>query len=66
MLQTGAFWFRSEKTIRRLSFLGSPFWFVYNFLSRAYGSSIGDLMTMVSIGAAIVRYDVTGKKNKEQ
>ena len=63
LLQTGAFWFRSEKTIRRLSFLGSPFWFVYNLLSRAYGSSIGDLMTMVSIGTAIVRYEVMGKKN---
>ena len=24
-----------EKTIRRVSLLGSPFWFVYNFLSKA-------------------------------
>jgi hypothetical protein len=64
LLQTGAFWFRNERVIRRLSFIGSPFWFVYNFLSRAYGSSVGDLMTMVSIGTAIIRYDLPRKRKK--
>lgn len=61
-LHTSAFWITDEKNIRCVSFLGSPFWFVYNFANRAYGSSIGDLLTMASIGIAIYRYDI--KKTK--
>ena len=56
LLHTGAFWITSEKIIRRISFAGSPFWFVYNFLSRAYFSSVGDLLTMCSIVIAMVRH----------
>ena len=65
LLHTSAFWIDDEKTIRRVSFLGSPFWFAYNFLSRAYPSCIGDLLSMVSIGVAMVRYG-DFKKNKEE
>lgn len=60
LLHTSAFWMTNEKIIRRVSLLGSPFWFVYNFLSRAYGSALGDILTMCSIVIAMVRY-----KNKE-
>ena len=46
--------------MRRLSVLskevGSPFWFAYNFLSRAYGSAIGDVLTIVSIIIAMIRH----------
>ena len=56
LLHTGAFWLRDERIIRRISLLGSPFWFVYNLISRAYGSCIGDLLTMVSIVVAMVKY----------
>ena len=58
ILHTSALWLTKEKTIRRISFLGSPFWLIYNLASRAYGSAIGDILTMVSIGTAIYRYDV--------
>ena len=61
VLHTDAFWISDEKTIRRVSLLGSPFWFVYNFFSRAYGSAAGDVLTMCSIGIAIVRYRNTEK-----
>ena len=63
ILHTGAFWLNNEKTIRIVSFLGSPFWLVYNFSSAAYGSAIGDILTMVSIGLAIYRYDIIKKNN---
>lgn len=63
MLHTGAFWMTDEATIRRVSFLGSPFWLIYNIASRAYGSALGDIFTMVSIMFAILRYDVWRKKN---
>ena len=56
LLHTGAFWLDDERKIRRVSFLGSPFWLVYNFASGAYGSCIGDVLSMVSIVIAMVRY----------
>ena len=61
ILHTSAFWITEEKTIRKVSFLGSPFWLVYNLVSHAYGSAIGDILSMVSIGMAIYRYDIKGK-----
>lgn len=57
VLHTGAFWLDDEKTIRKVSFLGCPFWLLYNFISGAYGSCIGDILSMVSIGVAMYRYD---------
>lgn len=56
LLHTGAFWITNEKTIRIISLAGSPFWFVYNLLSKAYGSSVGDLLTMVSIITAMIKF----------
>lgn len=56
LLHTSAFWINDEKIIRRVSLLGSPFWFIYNFLSKAYGSSLGDVLTMCSIIIAMIRY----------
>ena len=67
LLHTSAFWIDDEKTIRRVSFLGSPFWLVYNFLSGAYPSCIGDIMSMVSIAIAMIRYgDFKRQKSDEQ
>ena len=57
LLHTGAFWIDNEKTIRRISFLGSPFWLAYNFICGAYGSCIGDILSMVSIAISMYRYD---------
>lgn len=68
LLHTSAFWIDDEKKIRLVSFAGSPFWLVYNFASKAYGSSIGDLLTTGSILIAIFRYDIIptikNRKNK--
>ncbi len=62
ILHTSAFWITEEKIIRVVSFIGSPFWLVYNLASFAYGSAIGDILTMVSIGTAIYRYDIRKKQ----
>ena len=59
LLHTSAFWISSEKIIRRVSLLGSPCWFVYNLLSRAYGSAVGDLLTIGSIVIAMIRHKKT-------
>ncbi len=62
LLHTSAFWISDEKIIRRVSLLGSPFWFLYNFLSRAYGSAIGDILTICSIVIAMIRHKNTDNK----
>ena len=62
ILHTSAFWIDDERKIRIVSFLGSPFWLVYNLTSMAYGSCIGDILSMVSIAVAIYRYDIRPKK----
>ena len=63
ILHTSALWITKEKIIRRVSFIGSPFWLVYNLARLAYGSAIGDMLSMISIGTAIYRYDIRGKAN---
>ena len=64
ILQTSAFWITGEKRIRQVSFLGAPFWLVYNLVSQAYGSAVGSLLSIVSIGLAIYRYDVYPKTHE--
>ena len=61
LLHTSAFWISDEKIIRRVSFLGFPFWLTYPLLSRAYGSTVGDVFSMVSIGISMIRYDIKKK-----
>lgn len=58
LFETGALWLTKERQIRWVSFLGAPFWLAYNFVFGAYGSMIGNVMTMVSIGIAILRHDI--------
>ena len=63
LLHTGAFWLTNEKHIRAMSIIGSPFWLAYNLYSRAFGSAVGDVMTMVSIATAMIRYKDWKKKD---
>lgn len=57
MMHTNAFWLDDEKKIRRLSIIGSPFWLAYNFVSAAYFSCVGDVLSIVSLGVSMYRYD---------
>ena len=61
LFQVGAFWLTEEKKIRLLSFFGTPCWFVYNCVNHAYGPAVGSIMSMVSIGLAIYRYDIRNR-----
>ena len=62
IFETMAFWLRKERNIRIVSLLGAPFWLAYNLLSSAYGSCFGNVITLVSIAVAIVRYDILKKR----
>ena len=56
VFQTGGLWCEKEQNIRKLGLVGAPFWFVYNFISRAYGACLGSALVIVSAAVAIVRY----------
>ena len=53
-----ALWLKKEKNIRILSIIAAPCWLVYNLLSGAYGSAVGNVITIVSILVAILRHDI--------
>lgn len=58
IFHTSAFWITKEKTIRLVSLLGCPFWLAYNLICGAYGSVIGDVLSIGSLAVSIVRYDI--------
>ena len=62
IFQTSAFWITDEKKIRCVSFFSAPFWLIYNLVTEAYGATIGSILSMVSIGLAIYRYDIYPKR----
>ena len=67
LLHSTALWINNEKRIRITSILGSPFWLTYNLASHAFGSAIGDVLTMGSILIAMIKYkDFRKKKHPEE
>ena len=58
MFQNIALWIDDERRIRLVSLVGAPLWLIYNFISRAYGSTVGSVLVMVSLVIVIIRYDV--------
>ena len=64
LLHTIAFWITDEKRIRQVSLLGCPFWLAYNLISGAYGSVIGDALSIFSLLIDMYRYDFKGEKSK--
>jgi hypothetical protein len=66
LLHTTAFWINDERIIRRVSIVGSPFWLTYNFVKKAYGSAVGDVLSMVSIATAMIKYRKHKSADKEE
>ena len=64
IFETGALWLVKEKNILILSAFGAPFWLAYNLIFRAYGASCGNVLTLVSIGLALIRQS-SCKQKKE-
>lgn len=57
LLEINALWMTKEKHIRLVSLMSVPFWMSYNLLCGAYGSVIGNVLMVVSIGTAMYRHD---------
>jgi len=62
LIHTNAFWLTEERAIRRVTLIGSPFWLSYNILSGAYGSVVGDFLTITSVVTALIKY----RKNEDK
>lgn len=64
LVETNALWLSKEKDIRLLSLAALPFWLFYNLRCGAYGSAIGNVLVIVSIVSAMLRYDFPGRKKE--
>ena len=58
LLQIDALWCSKEKHVRLLSLIAVPWWLIYNGYCSAWGSVAGDLMSLISLVAAMLRYDL--------
>ena len=58
MLEVVALWLTKEKNIRFLSLFAAPSWLVYNLNCRAYGSAVGNVLGIISMGFAMIRLDL--------
>ena len=61
LLQVTSYWLSEEKKLRMVSFASAPFWLIYNISSGAIGPSVGSFLSIISIGTAILRYDILSK-----
>lgn len=65
LFQTGGLWCNNEQTIRKFGLCSAPFWLVYNFISQAYGASLGSVIAIVSIVVAMIRYRKSSASSRE-
>ncbi len=56
LFTTGGLWCENEQTIRKFGLCSAPCWLVYNFMSQAYGASLGSVLAIGSIVISLVRY----------
>ena len=61
LLETNALWMSREKYIRLFSLASLPFWLFYNLRCGAYGAALGNVLVIVSILSAMLRYDAPAK-----
>ena len=57
LFEINALWMTKEKHIRLVSLASVPFWMSYNMLCGAWGSVLGNVLMIVSIGTAMYRHD---------
>ena len=62
VLSTIALWQDNEQHIRWLLLIGSPIWFIYDFLVGSYVGSINELIFSASIIVALIRYQRVNRR----
>lgn len=63
IFETSAFWLKNEKQIRIFSLLGAPCWMAFNIGCGAFAGAVGNVITVISIGTALIRYDLRKPKS---
>ena len=66
LFEINALWMTKEKHIRLVSLASVPFWMSYNMLCGAWGSVIGNVLMIVSIGTAMYRHDRPNAKKEDR
>ena len=56
VFQVISLWCDDEQKLRKFGLCSAPFWLVYNFISQAYGASVGSVLAMISILTSLARY----------
>ena len=59
---TVSFRMSEGRHIRALGLVSSPSWLIYNIFNRAFGGSICEIVSLISIVVGIFRYDIKRKK----
>lgn len=65
LLETVALWMTREQVIRILSLIAAPVWLIYNAACGAWGSVVGNALTVVSILIALFAYRKRKPKGDE-
>ncbi len=65
VFEVSGLWLTKEKNIRILSLIAAPMWLTYNLANMAYGSVVGNVLTMLSIIIAMVRLDFKKVSHKQ-
>lgn len=56
LFTTIGLWCDNEQNIRKFGLIGTPFWFIYNIASTAYGAAFGSALVIISLIIALLRY----------
>ena len=62
---TFAFFSKEAKMTRRLGFITSPSWLVYDIINLSIGGIITEVLSLISITVGIIRHDLKGKDATE-
>jgi hypothetical protein len=58
---TASFWITNPALIRRISWLSSPMWIIYNVFKNSWAGVITEVFALLSIVIAMLRFDVKSK-----
>lgn len=62
-IDTWVAWTLKPKTIRFLTLIPRPMWFIYDITVHSYPGLIGETVTFVSVLIGIIRFDILHKNN---
>lgn len=63
---TIAFFSKEAKQTRRLGFITSPCWLVYDIINLSIGGIVTEVVSLVSIAIGIIRHDLKGKNTASE